>query len=79
MKVGFRTPSVKKRVAARTSVKRAIRNKIRMPRGTAIITSPKRASYNWLYHRFTRSCSFSVFLFVVLFVGILVGSSSRGH
>jgi hypothetical protein len=51
MKFGFRTPSLKKSFAARTSFKRMVRSKIRAPRGMGIITNPKRALYNKAYNR----------------------------
>jgi hypothetical protein len=62
-KVGFRVPSIKKRIAARTSVKRAIRNNLglKAPRGMGWITNPKKAAYNRVYNRTTKGCGF-VFL-----------------
>ncbi len=51
MKFGIRTPSLKRRFAARTSIKRMVRAKIRMPRGTGFITNPKKAAYNAVYNR----------------------------
>jgi hypothetical protein len=55
MKIGFRTPSLKKRIAARTSVKRYIRHSlgIKAPRGWGWITNPKKAAYNRIYSRTT--------------------------
>ncbi len=53
MKFGFRMPSLKKRVSARLSIKKKIRSKIRMPKGTAILTSPKRVIYNKIYNKST--------------------------
>ncbi len=53
MKIGIRTPSIKKRISARTSLKRAIRSKVRMPKGTAILTNPKKAIYNKIYNKTT--------------------------
>lgn len=55
MKFGFRRPSIRKRIAARTSVKRMIRQKlgIKAPRGWGFVTNPKRALYNRVYHRVT--------------------------
>jgi hypothetical protein len=48
MKFGFRIPSITKRIAARTSVKRIIRHNLglKAPRGMGWITNPKRAMYN---------------------------------
>lgn len=55
MKFGFRTPSLKKRVSARTSLKRVVRHKIgvKAPRGMGIITNPKKAVYNKVYRKTT--------------------------
>jgi hypothetical protein len=51
MKFGFRTPSLKKRIAARTSVKRMIRHNLglKAPRGMGWITNPKKAVYNGIW------------------------------
>ena len=56
MKWGFRTPSLKKRIAARTSIKRVIRHElgIKAPRGLGWLTNPKKALYNRVYRRTTR-------------------------
>jgi len=51
MKFGIRTPSLKRRFAARTSLKRMVRAKIRMPKGGGFITNPKKAAYNAVYNR----------------------------
>lgn len=58
MKFGLRTPSLKRRFAARTSWKRYVRNNLglKAPRGFGFITNPKRAVYNRVYNR----TSFSV-------------------
>lgn len=58
MKFGFRTPSLKKRISARTSVKRAIRSKVRVPKGYGILTNPKKAMYNKVYNRTTRKACY---------------------
>lgn len=58
MKFGIRTPSLTKRIAARTSVKRAIRSKVRVPRGYGFITNPKKAVYNRVYNRTTRKACY---------------------
>jgi hypothetical protein len=56
MKFGIRKPSIKKRVAARTSVKRAIRHRagVKAPRGAGWVTNPKKAAYNRVYNRTTK-------------------------
>lgn len=55
MKIGFRVPSLKKRLSARTSVKRAARHRlgVKAPRGLGVVTNPKKAMYNRLYNRTT--------------------------
>jgi hypothetical protein len=55
MKFGLRRPSIRKRIAARTSVKRMIRNTlgIKAPRGWGWLTNPKKAAYNRVYRRTT--------------------------
>lgn len=55
MKFGFRTPSLKKRIAARTSWKRVVRHSlgIKAPRGWGWLTNPKKAAYNRVYSRTT--------------------------
>jgi len=68
MKFGFRTPSLKKRIAARTSIKRIVRHQLgfKAPRGLGWITNPKKAAYNRIYHRTTSGC-----LAIILFSGLL--------
>jgi hypothetical protein len=58
MKFGFRTPSLKKRIAARTSVKRYVRHSLglKAPRGWGWLTNPKKAAYNRVYNRTTVGC-----------------------
>ncbi len=55
MKFGFRTPSLKKSIAARTSLSRAVRHSlgIKAPRGWGWLTNPKKAAYNRVYSRTT--------------------------
>ena len=55
MKFGIRTPSLTKRIAARTSVNRLIRNSLglKAPRGWGWITNPRKAAYNRIYNRTT--------------------------
>ncbi|MDD2481922.1 MAG: hypothetical protein PHF82_07330 [Lutispora sp.] len=51
MKFGFRTPSLTKRIAARTSIKRQIihRAGLKMPRGWGWLRDPKKYAYNKVY------------------------------
>ena len=70
MKFGFRIPSITKRIAARTSVKRIIRHNLgfKAPRGMGWITDPKKAMYNKVYNKTSRGCLVSVvFLFSMPF------------
>jgi cytochrome c556 len=58
VRFGFRVPSLKKRISARTSVQRYVRNSLglKAPRGWGWLTNPKKAAYNRVYHRTTRGC-----------------------
>jgi hypothetical protein len=58
MKFGLRIPSLKKRIAARTSIARVVRHSLglKAPRGWGWLTDPKRALYNRIYNRTTRGC-----------------------
>ena len=57
MKFGMRKPSLGKSLAARTSVKRIVKNKLglRAPKGWGWLTNPKKAAYNRVYRRTTFS------------------------
>ena len=59
MKFGMRTPSLKKRISARTSVKRQIvhRAGLKMPRGYGWVRDPKKYMYNKVYNK----TSFDIF------------------
>lgn len=68
MKIGFRTPSLKKMVKSRTTgrVKRAMKksiNPIYSKKGIGFVTEPKKAFYNKIY----KKTSFSIFDFFKLF------------
>jgi hypothetical protein len=76
MKFGFRKPSLSKRIAARTSVKRAVKNSLglKAPKGWGWLTNPKKAAYNKVYNKTSKGClsviAFAIaipILFVVLF------------
>jgi len=58
MKFGFRTPSFKKRVAARTSWKRVVRHNLgfKAPREMGWLTNPKKYMYNKVYNKTTTGC-----------------------
>ena len=55
MKFGIRTPSLRKRLAARTSWKRVVRHSlgVKAPRGYGWLTNRRRAAYNRVYNRTT--------------------------
>jgi hypothetical protein len=69
MKFGFRVPSLRKRIAARTSWKRFARQSLglKAPRGWGWLTNPRRAAYNRIYNRTTRGCG--------ILLAICVGSA----
>ena len=77
MKFGIRKPSLKKRIAARTSWKRFARHSLglKAPRGYGWLTNPKRAAYNRVYDRTTvglgKGC---VVVLVALAAGLLVSA-----
>jgi hypothetical protein len=73
VRFGFRVPSLKKRLSARTSLKRAVRHRLglKAPRGWGWITNPRKAAYNRIYSRTTRGC-------LVLAVAIAAGLSGLG-
>jgi hypothetical protein len=58
MKIGFRIPNLNKRIAARTSVKRYVRQNLgfKAPRGWGWVTNPKKALYNKVYNKTSRGC-----------------------
>ena len=58
VRIGFRIPSLKKRLAARTSLKRYVRHGLglKVPRGWGWLTNPRKAAYNRVYNRTTRGC-----------------------
>ncbi len=70
MKFGFRIPSLTKRIAARTSIKRIIRHNLgfKAPKGLGILTDPEKAIYNKVYNKTSKGC-------LVIFV-CLIGSQS---
>lgn len=55
MRFGLRRPSLGKRITARTSWKRYVRQSLglKVPRGWGWLTNPKRALYNRIYYRTT--------------------------
>lgn len=59
MKIGIRKPSLKKRISAKTSVKRQVVHRVgvKVPRGTGLARNPKKAAYNKVYNK----TSFDIF------------------
>jgi len=55
MKFGMRKPSLTKRIAARTSLKRQVvhRAGLKMPKGYGWVRNPKKYAYNKVYNRTT--------------------------
>jgi hypothetical protein len=74
MKFGFRRPSLRKRIAARTSVRRAIRHRLglKAPRGWGWVTNPRRALQNRIYNRTTVGCGGMVLLMAGAGMGFLL-------
>ncbi|MGO4819058.1 hypothetical protein [Flavobacterium sp. W22_SRS_FP1] len=68
MKFGFRMPSISKKIAARTSVKRIVKNKLglKAPRGYGWVTNPKKFVYNKVYNKTSTGCMLSFLLFLSL-------------
>ena len=71
VKFGFRVPSLKKRLSARTSLKRYVRNSLglKAPRGWGWLTNPRKAAYNRVYNQTTRGC-----LIIVVFMGLAISA-----
>lgn len=72
MKFGLRIPSLKKRIAARTSVKRYVRHSMgfKAPRGWGFLTNPKKAIYNRIYNRTTFGCLFVILAVCTSFITV---------
>jgi hypothetical protein len=72
MKFGPRIPSIKKRIAARTSVKRYVRHSLglKAPRGWGWLTNPKRAAYNRVYNRTSFGCLVVIFATAGISIGL---------
>lgn len=72
MKFGFRKPSFKKRLSARTSLKRVVRHSlgVKAPRGLGWLTNPKKAAYNRVYNKTSKGCAIVVLGFVAAILGL---------
>jgi hypothetical protein len=79
MRFGFRRPSFRKRLAARTSLKRIVRNSLglKAPRGWGWLTNPKRAAYNRVYNRTTMRVPGCSLYLAALFAGALATLGGR--
>jgi hypothetical protein len=77
MKFGFHIPSIKKRIAARTSVKRVIRHNLglKAPKGLGWITDPKKALYNRVYNKTSRGCLSNILFGLVILLLTLINRS----
>lgn len=76
MKFGFRIPSITKRIAARTSVKRIVQNELglKAPRGYGWITNPKKFVYNKVYNKTTvgSGCMLTLIVLIAIPLGIFL-------
>lgn len=75
MKFGFRIPSITKRIAARTSVKRIVQNEfgLKVPRGYGWITNPKKFVYNKVYNKTTTGtgCMLTLLVLIAMPLGLV--------
>ena len=74
----IRKPSLRRRVSARTSVKRVVRHNLGMkvPKGYGLLTNPKKAAYNRVYNRTSIGCAIlPVTLLVILIASLTIGYS----
>ena len=73
MKFGFRIPSITKRIAARTSLKRVVRHNLglKAPRGLGWLTNPNKAMYNRVYNRTSKGCMVSFLFLMSVFILII--------
>ena len=74
MKFGFRIPSLTKRIAARTSPARFVRQNLglKAPRGYGWITNPKKFVYNKVYNKTSSGCMLTVLVLLSLGAVVLV-------
>jgi hypothetical protein len=74
VKLGIRTPSLRKRIAARTSLKRYVRHSLgfKAPRGWGWLTNPRRAAYNRVYNRTTMGCGMVALTAAVMLLVIAI-------
>ncbi len=76
MKFGLRIPSITKRIAARTSVKKIVQNELglKAPRGYGWITNPKKFVYNKVYNKTTvgSGCMLTLLILIAIPLGIFL-------
>ena len=76
MKFGYRKPSIKKRIAARTTgkAKRKIKKAL-IPgygkKGMGWVKSPKRAAYNKVYRKTSTGCLLPVLVFISIIIYLI--------
>jgi hypothetical protein len=75
MKFGFRIPSITKRIAARTSVRRIVKNELglKAPRGYGWVTNPKKFVYNKIYNKttFGSGCMLTLLVLIAIPLGLV--------
>lgn len=77
MKFGIRIPSLTKRIAARTSVKRYVRQSLglKAPRGWGWLTNPKKAAYNRVYNRTSVGCLIPMTVIIMIISLVLLAAA----
>ena len=75
MKFGLRIPSLTKRIAARTSVKRIVQNELNLkaPRGYGWVTNPHKFIYNKVYNKTTTGtgCMLTLLVLIAIPLGMV--------
>jgi hypothetical protein len=77
MKFGIRRPSLRKRIAARTSWKRVVRHSlgVKAPRGWGWVTNPRKAAYNRVYNRTTVGVGKGCLVVLITWTTALLGAA----
>lgn len=78
MKFGIRIPSLTKRIAARTSLKRYARQSLglKAPRGWGWLTNPKKAAYNRVYNRTSVGCLIPMTV-IIMIISLVVFAAAK--
>ncbi|OIO99872.1 MAG: hypothetical protein AUJ98_09725 [Bacteroidetes bacterium CG2_30_33_31] len=68
MKIGFRIPSITKRISARTSVSRVLRQNmgLKMPNGYGWVSNPKKFLYNKVYNKTSKGCLINLAILITM-------------